>query len=926
MSVAQAFAADPSPCAEYFVSVPPLAADKTQIRAGVAPQIQALGSSFHALAEVNVTAWQGWVTSTGNSWYQAGVEARTRMAAAGFDVSAGDSWAVNELSSAVRTGTGPSRQNIRDLVHGLYDGDGTEPAARGVVFVSGIGQPTASLATYKANLESWLQDPGFWGDMSAYVSDFLQESYGDVRDYGVAGADLPTRLGYLNEYLEHVQQLASISPSTAAAAASYLRGGYAPLANAAWAWSSGFGFTAVPYDQMEDYVSAQVDAMRSYEAGLGLTSDRIGFAWDPSNTLGLSSSDFASQTGSLLARLAAAIAASADPAAPGAGACQTPWCTANVDGAAFTPAWSTFSSWTTTGPAFGSSPETVPAGSATGPMSVETQIGGIVTALPIDTTVELSSSSPGGSFSASPAGPWTPTLGLTVPAGSTSATFYMRDTQTGNPTVSATIGSQAATQIEIVTAPAAPLALAGAGNTVTYAVGGPPVPVDPSLTVSDDQSATLDSVTIALAAGASAGDALTATTTGTAITASYSAGTLTLSGSDSLADYQTALRSVSFSGTDTASGTRTVIWTANDGSSSASAESTIAYTTAPGTPVGAAAQAGDGQAAITFGAPADDGGTPISSYTVTSSPGGLTASGTSSPITVTGLANGTSYTFTVTAANAAGTGPPSTPSNPVTPTAAGGGGGGSSGGGGGVGGGGGGGSPPNLDATLSGPAGATVGNSVSLTISIANKGGVAFDTTVTVTTNGLSKLTAQAIWGLGAGCSVSGTTVSCDLVSLPTGGAIPVAVISGTVASLPVSAVAAMTTVPADSDPSDNAASWSVQQTQPLPAPVTPTPTAKHVTKHPPKPAAAKTASLTIALEPGPAAGSVRSKRLRSTRALRLGSSVKLTAAAHRGWRFGYWAANCSGKRFSRRPTCTVTMNKTKTVTAVFVRARRAKN
>ena len=104
-----------------------------------------------------------------------------------------------------------------------------------------------------------------------------------------------------------------------------------------------------------------------------------------------------------------------------------------------------------------------------------------------------------------------------------------------------------------------------------------------------------------------------------------------------------------------------------------------------------------------------------------------------------------------------------------------------------------------------------------MTINIANKGGVAFDTTVTVTTNGLSKLTAQAIWGLGAGCSVSGTTVSCDLVSLPTGGAIPVAVISGTVASLPVSAVAAMTTVPADSDPSDNAATWSVQQTQPSP-------------------------------------------------------------------------------------------------------------
>ena len=93
------------------------------------------------------------------------------MAAAGFDVAAGDSWAVNEFSSAVRVGTGASRQNMRDLVHGLYDGDGG-PAVKGVVFVTGISQPTTPLDTYKARLESWLQDAAFWGDMSAYVERF----------------------------------------------------------------------------------------------------------------------------------------------------------------------------------------------------------------------------------------------------------------------------------------------------------------------------------------------------------------------------------------------------------------------------------------------------------------------------------------------------------------------------------------------------------------------------------------------------------------------------------------------------------------------------------------------------------------------------------------------------------------------------------
>jgi hypothetical protein len=55
---------------------------------------------------------------------------------------------------------------------------------------------------------------------------------------------------------------------------------------------------------------------------------------------------------------------------------------------------------------------------------------------------------------------------------------------------------------------------------------------------------------------------------------------------------------------------------------------------------------------------------------VTASPGGKTASGPGSPVFVSGLTNGTSYTFTVTATSTGGTSAPSGPSAAVVPVAA----------------------------------------------------------------------------------------------------------------------------------------------------------------------------------------------------------------------------------------------------------------
>jgi len=91
---------------------------------------------------------------------------------------------------------------------------------------------------------------------------------------------------------------------------------------------------------------------------------------------------------------------------------------------------------------------------------------------------------------------------------------------------------------------------------------------------------------------------------------------------------------------------------------------------APNEPTGVSALAGDGRAIISFTPPSDPGSEPIQDYIVTAMPGNITEIGTQSPITVTNLANGTGYTFTVAANSIIGRGRESASSAMVTPLAA----------------------------------------------------------------------------------------------------------------------------------------------------------------------------------------------------------------------------------------------------------------
>jgi hypothetical protein len=162
--------------------------------------------------------------------------------------------------------------------------------------------------------------------------------------------------------------------------------------------------------------------------------------------------------------------------------------------------------------------------------------------------------------------------------------------------------------------------------------------------------------------GSSAITSYTATSSPGGIT-----GTLSQSGSGSIT--VTGL-------TNTTAYTFTVTATNAIGTSVASVASnsvTPAVPIVPDAPTDVTAGSGNAQATVSYTAPSSNGGSVITSYTATSNPGGITGTlsqAGSGDITVSGLTNGSTYTFTVTATNAIGTSVASVASNSVTPSTA----------------------------------------------------------------------------------------------------------------------------------------------------------------------------------------------------------------------------------------------------------------
>lgn len=342
-ALGDAIAADLSACAEYWISIPAVSADQTTLRAGEAERMHARGPSIHAMAELNWRAWSDYRASTGASWTEIGRLFRQRMVDAGYCVESGDTWAINEAPSGARLDSPGVRDGLEEVTAALHDGMPGMPPARGTVFVVNFGHGTSTTSTYRSNLEGWLTDGTFWGQMNLHVRFWAQEVYTDPGVTCVPGSTLAARGGRIQDFVMHPSRLASAAPSGAGAgtAETYFGRAYVPLMNAFFGSDGAYGHTMIPLDDMEALISEQVRAVRLWADSHPAPDGRIGFAFgsnaDPTEW---------ARTG---ARLAGAIRGAYGRSATAAGACYegavSVYCDCSVAGAAFTDVWTGLGTW-----------------------------------------------------------------------------------------------------------------------------------------------------------------------------------------------------------------------------------------------------------------------------------------------------------------------------------------------------------------------------------------------------------------------------------------------------------------------------------------------------------------------------------------------------------------------------------------------------
>jgi Bacterial Ig domain/Bacterial cadherin-like domain len=201
-----------------------------------------------------------------------------------------------------------------------------------------------------------------------------------------------------------------------------------------------------------------------------------------------------------------------------------------------------------------------------------------------------------------------------------------------------------------------------AGGTLAYTEDDPPTAIDATITVSDLDSTTLAGATAEISANYVLGEDVLSFTDMLGITGTWTpgTGTLTLSGSSSVTNYQTALRSVAYENASQAPSTlaRTVTWIASDGvESSVPADSTITVASVNDAPV---VTTTGGAAAFT-----EDGGAVVVDSSLTVSDGD-DANLESAVVALTSAPDGSLETLAVSTPGANCPGLVITPGNPLT--------------------------------------------------------------------------------------------------------------------------------------------------------------------------------------------------------------------------------------------------------------------
>jgi hypothetical protein len=362
LRLGQKLEANASSCADYYITIPPLAADKTGLRCPLdRPQqddlIRALGPRFHPVVEFHFAGWRTWWRSVpGRTPADAVHLFLQRVRECGYDFSRGETWSLNELHSGIAANNPGARDEMREVLDTLAAGAPEMPASRGIVWVIGVGQQTQNLSVYKARLQEWLQDTPFWEDMARDVSVWGQETYPNMRFWGNADTSRNARTRNLSLFLQHPLLLAETGPEATKTARDFLEQTYVPLASAAWPYASGFGNTAFSDLEMKRFISEQAFAVKHFSQSRphAAPDARFAMAWAPNSQCGTELctpvSVLIERTAGILDRLASAIREAYEYGGGSqAGACGEPgdhtWCDADIPGAEFNLLWATFPDW-----------------------------------------------------------------------------------------------------------------------------------------------------------------------------------------------------------------------------------------------------------------------------------------------------------------------------------------------------------------------------------------------------------------------------------------------------------------------------------------------------------------------------------------------------------------------------------------------------